>query len=418
MKRITLFSLAALVLAFTACSKKFSTTIELKDQLDSLNFAFGVYNGASFKAMFPPEDTTEVNMKAMLKGFHDGFKKVDEAKISKYEAITYGIQFEKSISEGSLYGDSSIKADKNLIYATIDEGFDKLSTDPQATVKGFSQRSAQEYYSKIYQGMHNDSMPLQLTKEILDSINISYAVAQAGMFVTIVERDSILNMKDFLKNFKEGTKTTDTAKSYEILGFTLANSGYESLMATGLLGDPSMTLRPEVMLTGINAGTLGDATTFTIEEALSYLRELSEKLRASKMQSEFGEWKKQNEDFLAETAKKEGVKATQSGLLYEVIKEGKGKEKPVATDKVKVHYTGTLIDGTKFDSSLDHGEPAEFYLNRVIAGWTEGLQLMTVGSKYRFYIPQIMGYGENGFGQQIKPYSTLIFDVELLEIVK
>lgn len=418
MKRLTLFSLAALVLAFTACSKKFSTTIELKDQLDSLNFAFGVYNGANFKAMFPPEDTTKVNMKAMLKGFHDGFKKVDDAKIDKYEAITYGIQFEKSIGEGFLYGDSSITADKKLIYATIDEAFDKFSTDPNATVKGFNQRLAQEYYFRIYQIMRNDSTPFKLSKEVLDSINISYAVAQASMFVSIMERDSVMNQKDFLKNFKEGTKITDVAKRYEILGFTLANGGYESLMATGLLGDPAMQLRPEVMLTGINAGTLGDTSTFDIEGAGNYLRGVSEKLRATKIQSEFGEWKKQNEDFLVEIAKKEGVQATQSGLLYEVIKEGKDKEKPVATDMVKVHYTGTLIDGTKFDSSLDRGEPAEFYLNRVIAGWTEGLQLMTVGSKYRLYLPQALGYGPNGAGQQIKPYSTLIFDVELLEIVK
>lgn len=418
MKRLTLFSLAALVLAFTACSKKFSTTIELKDQLDSLNFAFGVYNGANFKAMFPPEDTTEVNMKAMLKGFHDGFQKVDDAKISKYEAITYGIQFEKSIGEGFLYGDSSITADKNLIYATIDEAFDKFSTDPNATVKGFNQRLAQEYYFRIYQGMRNDSTPLKLSKEIIDSINISYAVAQASMFVSVMERDSVVNTKEFLKNFKEGTKITSSEKRYEILGFTLANGGYESLMATGLLGDPAMSLRPEVMLTGINAGTLGDTTIFTVEKAGEYLRSVSDKLRASKMQSEYGEWKKQNEDFLATTAQKKGVKATESGLLYEVIKESKSKERPMATSHVKVHYTGTLIDGSKFDSSVDRNEPAEFALNQVIKGWTEGIQLMTVGSKYRFYIPQALGYGPNGAGQQIKPFSTLIFDVELLEILK
>ena len=102
-------------------------------------------------------------------------------------------------------------------------------------------------------------------------------------------------------------------------------------------------------------------------------------------------------------------------MQYEVITEGKGK-KPAATDIVKVHYRGTTIDGTVFDSSYDRGEPAEFPLNRVIAGWTEGLQLMSVGSKYKLYIPYQLGYGERGAGQDIKPYSALIFDVELLEI--
>lgn len=125
--------------------------------------------------------------------------------------------------------------------------------------------------------------------------------------------------------------------------------------------------------------------------------------------------KAEGENFLAENAKRPEVKTTESGLQYEVITEGKGK-KPAATDVVKVHYRGTTIDGTVFDSSYDRGEPAEFPLNRVIAGWTEGLQLMSVGSKYKLYIPYQLGYGERGAGQDIKPYSALIFDVELLEI--
>ena len=132
---------------------------------------------------------------------------------------------------------------------------------------------------------------------------------------------------------------------------------------------------------------------------------------------QYEETKAAGENFLAENAKRPEVKTTESGLQYEVITEGKGN-KPAATDVVKVHYKGTLIDGTVFDSSYDRGEPAEFPLNRVIAGWTEGLQLMSVGSKYKLYIPYQLGYGERGAGQDIKPYSALIFDVELLEIKK
>ena len=121
------------------------------------------------------------------------------------------------------------------------------------------------------------------------------------------------------------------------------------------------------------------------------------------------------EDFLAENAKKDNIVVLPSGLQYEVIREGNGK-KPSATSKVKCHYEGTLIDGTKFDSSYDRGEPATFGLNQVIAGWTEGLQLMTEGAKCRFFIPYNLGYGERGAGASIPPYAALVFDVELIEV--
>ncbi len=119
--------------------------------------------------------------------------------------------------------------------------------------------------------------------------------------------------------------------------------------------------------------------------------------------------------FLAENAKKPGITTTASGLQYEVIKQGTGK-RPTAKAKVTVHYEGKLIDGTVFDSSIDRGEPITFPLDQVIAGWTEGLQLMQEGAKYRFFIPAKLGYGETGAGNTIGPNSTLIFDVELLKV--
>jgi FKBP-type peptidyl-prolyl cis-trans isomerase len=126
--------------------------------------------------------------------------------------------------------------------------------------------------------------------------------------------------------------------------------------------------------------------------------------------------KKEGEDFLAANKDKEGVKSTASGLQYKVIKEGKGP-KPKPTDTVKVHYRGTLLDGTEFDSCYKRGEPVEFPLDQVIKGWTEGLQLKPVGSKYQFWIPANLAYGEPG-NRGIPPNSTLIFEVELLDIVK
>ena len=125
--------------------------------------------------------------------------------------------------------------------------------------------------------------------------------------------------------------------------------------------------------------------------------------------------KESGEKYLAENAKKDGVVTLPSGLQYTVIKEGNGR-KPKATDQVVCHYEGFLLDGTVFDSSVQRGEPATFGLQQVIAGWTEGLQLMQEGAKYRFFIPYRLAYGEGGAGNMIPPFATLIFDVELLEV--
>lgn len=126
--------------------------------------------------------------------------------------------------------------------------------------------------------------------------------------------------------------------------------------------------------------------------------------------------KEAGEKYLAENAKKDGVVTLPSGLQYQVIKEGNGK-KPSAKDTVRCHYEGFLIDGTVFDSSVQRGEPAEFGLQQVIAGWTEGLQLMQEGAKYRFFIPYMLGYGESGAAGAIPPFAALIFDVELIKVL-
>ena len=126
--------------------------------------------------------------------------------------------------------------------------------------------------------------------------------------------------------------------------------------------------------------------------------------------------KEEGRKYLEENAKKEGVVTRESGLQYKVLKEGTGRN-PKATDKVKCHYEGFLIDGTVFDSSVQRGEPAVFGLDQVITGWTEGLQLMKEGGKTRFFIPYMLGYGESGAGQMIPPFATLVFDVELIEVM-
>lgn len=146
-----------------------------------------------------------------------------------------------------------------------------------------------------------------------------------------------------------------------------------------------------------------------------FFQQQEEKQRAAA--AEMGKVAKaEGEKYLAENAKKEGVVVLPSGLQYQVLQEGTGK-KPKATDQVKCHYEGMLVDGTMFDSSVQRGEPATFPLNGVIAGWTEGLQLMAEGAKYRFFIPYHLGYGEHGAGASIPPFAALVFDVELIEVI-
>lgn len=154
-------------------------------------------------------------------------------------------------------------------------------------------------------------------------------------------------------------------------------------------------------------------------EAQTLVKDFFEKQEARQRAAaaeKFKETKEKGEAYLAENAKKEGVVTLPSGLQYQVIKEGNGR-RPKATDKVKCHYEGMLVDGTLFDSSIQRGEPATFPLNGVIKGWTEGLQLMQEGAKYRFFIPYHLGYGENGAGASIPPFAALVFDVELIEVV-
>lgn len=139
--------------------------------------------------------------------------------------------------------------------------------------------------------------------------------------------------------------------------------------------------------------------------------------RESEARDKFADNIKQGEAFLAANKKKEGVKTTASGLQYKVVKAGKGAT-PTKADRVLAHYRGTLLDGTEFDSSYKRGAPSEFPVTRVIAGWTEALQLMKVGDKWQLYIPYNLAYGANGAGEKIKPFSTLIFDIELVEVKK
>ncbi|HZH71079.1 MAG TPA: FKBP-type peptidyl-prolyl cis-trans isomerase [Mariniphaga sp.] len=169
----------------------------------------------------------------------------------------------------------------------------------------------------------------------------------------------------------------------------------------------------EAMVAAFRQATLGEEGIMTSEEADQIIRNYFEAEGAKQGQLNLEE----GNAFLEQNKSRSEVKTTPSGLQYEILEEGDGPV-PAAEDQVRVHYHGTLIDGTVFDSSVDRGEPAVFGVNQVIPGWTEALQLMPVGSKWKVYIPAELAYGERGAGGAIEPNSTLIFEVELLEIVK
>ena len=195
----------------------------------------------------------------------------------------------------------------------------------------------------------------------------------------------------------------------------IVSYGIGRQMGDQLASDPFEGMSPAAVAAGLIDSLDGNESPISQEQFQQAFEEIN-----AIMQAKQAEQAKvagaAGEEFLAENAKKDGIMVTESGLQYEILVEGNG-EKPGAESTVSTHYHGTLIDGTVFDSSVERGQPAEFPVNRVIPGWTEALQMMPAGSKWRLYVPQDLAYGAQGSGGKIAPFSTLIFDVELLEIV-
>lgn len=213
-----------------------------------------------------------------------------------------------------------------------------------------------------------------------------------------------------IKNAK--LKTTEDSLSY---AFGIVN--YNALTLDSLILNPVLVAK--AMMDGKDGDVLmEDESARSFIMAFINQRETAKAEQKAILDKEvYKEYIAQNEAFIAQNKAKEGVTTTASGLQYEVIKMGTGP-KPTAESTVKVHYVGTLIDGTEFDSSIKRNEPAQFPVSGVIAGWTEALQLMPVGSKFKLVLPESVAYGANGAGEVIKPFSTLVFEVELLEIVQ
>ena len=260
-------------------------------------------------------------------------------------------------------------------------------------------------------------------KTDIDSLSYSIGMAQTqglkGYLTGRLDVDTAY-MAEFIKGLNEGAnKTSKKDIAYMAglqLGQQISNQMMKGINQELFAGDSTKTISKDNFMAGFIAGTLEKGGVMTMEASQEYTRTAMETIKAKAMEEKYADNKAAGEKFLAENKAKEGVKTTESGLQYKVITEGKG-EIPADTCKVKVNYKGTLIDGTEFDSSYKRNEPATFRANQVIKGWTEALTMMPVGSKWELYIPQELAYGSRESGQ-IKPFSTLIFEVELVGIEK
>ena len=266
--------------------------------------------------------------------------------------------------------------------------------------------------------------PQAKLKTDVDSLSYSIGMVQTqGLQNYLVGRLGVdtAYIADFIKGVNDGTEKTSKRDVAYLAGLQIgqqiSNQMVKGINQELFAGDSTKTISKENFLAGFIAGTLENHGVMTMDQADMYTRTAMETIKAKAVAEKYAEYKAENEKFLADNKTKEGVKTTASGLQYKVIKEGKG-EIPTETSRVKVHYKGTLIDGTEFDSSYKRNEPATFGVNQVIKGWTEALKLMPVGSKWELYIPQELAYGDRQTGGQIKPFSTLIFEVELLNIEK
>ena len=261
-------------------------------------------------------------------------------------------------------------------------------------------------------------------KSEIDSLSYSMGVNQTNGLMDFVKGtmgiDSV-HMADFMKGLLDGVQPTSKKEKAYLVGVQVGQQISDDKMFNNYNkqlfdNDSTLSLSKDDFIAGFIESVRGKAV-FTMNDARNFIQTHAETIKAKTLEKKYADNKAAGEKFLAENKTKEGVVTTESGLQYKIIKAGKG-EIPTNTSTVKVNYKGTLIDGTEFDSSYKRNEPASFRADQVIKGWTEALTMMPVGSKWELYIPQELAYGSRDTGGQIKPFSTLIFEVELLGIEK
>lgn len=412
---VKVLAVAVALVAVTSCQHKY--TAKMENTADTLSYALGVTQSSGLVPFLQESfsvDSTQLD--DVIKGITNVAQAKSDNEKANLMGISLGIQLKKSVIEALNYRLFSNDSTKRLNEALFFDTFNKVA---RGESMGMNAMEANYYANLTARRIVIDT--LEVTPAICDSLSMAYAIANAEGFSGYLQETAgfdsvqVLSVLDAIEETVALTSSNDLARSVGVnIGMQVVDNIFP-MIEKEFFAD-SADFNRDNFFAAFFASMRGEDLLLDEMEAGAIMRREGQKMLDQRMEEEFGENKAAGIAFLEENKKQEGVKETASGLQYLVLKEGKG-DNPTATSVVKVHYHGTLIDGTVFDSSVNRGTPAEFPLNQVIAGWTEGLQLMNKGAKYRFFIPQELGYGGQDRGV-IKPFSVLIFDVELLDIVK
>lgn len=414
MKKMSIIVLAAM--AMVSCGNSYTAKdAVLESQNDSLNYALGFINGAQIKMYQLANDSSKQSVNEFIAALEEGYNGKEETLSEAAQAgrnVGTGIKsFEsKGLAENEHWTLNEKMLFQGLVNALNGDTTVMKAADARTFFQASYGKTTDTQAGKAVKGKCPHKVKTVELKNFTDSINYAFGMLngdQMRMYLLANDTDGIAQ-KDFIENINKAMKVSARNPQLVMMGKQIGSAIREQ-EPTGLLGMENVATNFELIKQGFVNGMYDYDTQFDSRSAGEYIENTMTQIK-------YGEAIAAGKKFLEENKLKEGVVTTESGLQYEVIKMGKGA-KPTATDKVKVHYHGTLTDGTVFDSSVDRGEPITFALNQVIPGWTEGVQLMPVGSKFRFYVPQELGYGARQAGS-IPPYSTLIFEVELLGIEK
>lgn len=415
MKKFSILLLAAALLA--SCGYK-AKTITLENEADSINYAFGVYYSSFIS------DSTDEGIEEFLDAVKAGYKgELDDLAPTALLGMQLGLSAKSFETEG-LFNQPQLTFNGEIFFqGLVNTWLGDTTTLPASQAQSLAQRVMMGQLPEEdlqYETVGIKKCPSELAKvelkNLMDSVNYALAVLQGGQWKTMLEQADTITPADqmtntLVENINKGLKTKIYSPETYLGGRQFGSMIKKWEEENKGLGDfEDIEVKFDIIFQGLINGANEYEEMMNREEAGKYLNDLAN-------EREFGEWRRENEKWLADNAKKDSVQTTPSGLQYKVLKEGQG-EKPTAIDTVKVHYEGRLINDTIFDSSYRRKEPVSFPLNGVIAGWTEGLQLMSPGAEYMFYIPQQLGYGERNTGGMIQPFSTLIFRVQLLEVKK
>ena len=404
---------------FVSCTSAPKANLNGASKADSLAYAIGVAQTQGLKDYLVNRmDVDTAYMGQFVDGVLEGVD-VDAKKSAYYAGTEIGQQVVNQIIPGVtgevFAGKEGELNKKNFINAFIAGASEKGMKMTSAEAQG----KAMSLMTTIKE---NSDSTADLSAQI-DTFSYAMGLAQTqGLKNFIMYRMGVdtLYMANFIKGLKTGIKVGDNAKKSAFYAGIQIGQQVTNQIVPGIsyevFGNEDKLINKDFFLAGFIAGVTEKNLLMHPMEEQQEAMTLMEELKNERFEQQFGDNKAQGVAFLDSIAGTEGVVKTESGLCYKVITAGKGAV-PTNTDKVKVHYRGTLIDGTEFDSSYSRNEPTTFRANQVIAGWTEALTMMPVGSKWMLYIPQELAYGSRDMGT-IKPFSTLVFEVELLEIEK